>query len=310
MNSPCLSKALRSAFFVLGASALSSGAFAAGLVFNPTFVGFSADQQATIQDALNDISGRYTDNVTVNLKFTNVNSGLGGSSQSLFGFTYGAFKSLLAADAKSALDNTAVASLPGGNPFGARGVALTRAQIRALGQSIGSDGNGFDCYISLNASLCFTRSQGAQVGKYDLHAVAQHEIDESMGIGGPASLIGSGFINTFVGAADLFRYSAAGVRTNLNSNSVGNYLSYDNGVTKVRDYNNGLFGGDYADWASDANPHVQDAFGTSGQLINYSNEEVMAGDGIGWDVKSVPEPTTMGLLGLGAIAAYRRRKKA
>lgn len=295
------------------AVALATGAQA--LDFNVTYghstgvADFTADQKATIQQALDEIKGTYTDNVTVNLQINNVNFGLGGSSQNLEVKTYSDFLTHLTNDETSSLDVTAVGSLPGTTPFSGNSyVTLTHAQARALGYTTGG---GTDCTISLYSGICFTRSQGPQVNRYDLHAVAEHEIDESMGFGGPGSLINSGYTPTYVGSEDLFRYSAPGTRTNLSYYSPSDYLSFDGGNTSIRGFNNGYYGGDYADWASvTGDPHVQDAFATADTLVNYSDLERTTGDGVGWDLKAVPEPSSMALLGFGAAAFFRRRKKA
>jgi len=302
-------RSLRVALAVLGVT-LTSSAFA--LDFNVTYGNdgstgdFTADQKATIDHALAEIKGFYNDNVLVKLQILNSKFGLGGSSTWLFETGYAGYRNALTADATSALDAQAVASLPVGNPFPNRTVLTTTALGRALGFAMGGTPDGFDSTITLNAAICFTRSQGPLANLYDLHATAQHEIDEAMGFGGPTSLFAN-FSNA-VGAGDLFRYRGAGLRTDLALNSVGNYLSFDGGVTKIRDFNNGGFGGDYADWASDGQGFVQNAFGIPGIQIEYSAKELAFGDGVGWDLKPVPEPASMMVLGLGALGLIRRKK--
>ncbi|MBS1709767.1 MAG: PEP-CTERM sorting domain-containing protein [Armatimonadetes bacterium] len=315
MNSKRFSRCFRCAFVAGTGLALAANAHA--LDFSVTFgndgsaADFSADQKATINAALAELKGIYTDNVTVKLQILNSGSGLGGSSTWLAVDSYANVKAALTADKKSALDNTAVASLAAAMPFldatGAeKKVNMTWASARALGYNVGATPDGFDATLFLNAGICFTRSVGPQANKYDLHAVAQHEADEAMGIGGPGSRIGS---TTRVGVEDLFRWTGAGVRSTLSTNSVGNYFSVDGGVTNIRSFNNGNNGGDYADWAG-SGPNVQDAFATPNTLVNYGTPEISVGDAVGWDVKAVPEPSTMALLGLGVAAFAKRRKKA
>lgn len=273
----------------------------------------AAQIESTIQDAINVIQGTYSDAVTVKVKFQE-GGGLGGSSTWLFADSYAGFRGALAADAKSALDASAVASLPITNPYlmtngGEKQVLMTTAGARALGYNTGTTPDGFDCTITLNTSICFFRNN--VIGnKYDLQAVAMHEIDEAMGGGGPSSFINTGFASQYVGTTDLFRYTGAGVRSTLAANSVGNYLSFDGGTTDVRNFNNGLGGGDYADWASGGGAHVQDAFATPGTIVNYSAKEVSMMDGIGWDVTPTPEPSTIIACSMGVIALVRRRRKA
>ena len=310
-----LSSLARAAAFVGAGLFVSSSAHALNFTVlfgnDGTAGNFTAAQQAAITGGLNTIAGSFTDAVTVNLHIMNSANGLGGSSQNLYVDTYAGYRTALIADKKSALDNQAVATLGAANPFGNRQVAFTAALGRALGYNTPgatTDGSGtFDCDIFLNAGLCFTGA--AVAGKYDLAAVAMHEADESMGFGGPGSLIGTNLIGSYVGPQDLFRYKSNGVRTGL-TNVNGEYFSVDGGATNIRTFNNHANGGDAADWASDGNAFVQNAFGTPGVAIAYSGKEVAAGDAIGWDIKTTPEPATMVAMALGVAGIVRRRKKA
>lgn len=302
---------------ILGA-AMSVPASVHALTFIVTFGNdgttgdFTSTEKAAINTGLNTIANSYSDPVTVKLHIMNSVNGLGGSSQNLYVLSYAQTRNALIADAKDALDLSAVSTLGAANPFGNRNAAITAANMRALGFSsyggITTDSAGtFDCRIFLNAGICFT---GAPVsGKYDLGAVAMHEADESMGFGGPGSFIGTGLAPNYFGMEDLFRYKAAGVRTGL-VNANGEYFSVDGGVTNIRTFNNHANGGDAADWASDGNAYVQNAFGTSGVSVSYSSKEIAAGDAVGWDVKPAPEPATMTVLALGALGLLRRKKKA
>ncbi len=316
MKTRIMSSALRVACVAaLGATFVSAHALTFTVTWgnDGTAGNFTAAQQAAVQGGLNTIAGTYFDNVNVQLHIMNSANGLGGSSQNLYTDTYAGYRSALIADAQSALDTSATNSLGAANPFGNHQVAFTAALGRALGYATPGatvDNAGtFDCDIFLNAGLCFTGA--AVAGKYDLSAVAMHEIDESMGFGGPGSLIGTNLIGTYVGPQDLFRYKSNGVRTGL-TNVNGEYFSVDGGATNIRTFNNHANGGDAADWASDGNAFVQNAFGTPGVAINYSVKEISAGDAIGWDLKTrtTPEPATMAILGLGVAAVIKRRKKA
>ena len=123
--------------------------------------------------------------------------------------------------------------------------------------------------IGLNTSITFYPGQPNNGTNYGLQAVANHEIDEALGIGGTGSTLG-GSPTGPVGDLDIFRYSAPGVRSysTVQTTSPYSYFSIDGGKT-VLSYFNQTAGADYADWLSNPipsgfSPQVQDAFGQPG----------------------------------------------
>src|SRR5208283_4478842 len=124
----------------------------------------------------------------------------------------------------------------------------------AEGRNLGFDKPGFvdgtfDSQIGLNTSITFPPN--ANNGSfYGLQAVANHEIDEALGIGGTGSWIGESGLSA-VGDLDLYRYSASGVRSfsTVQTTSPFSYFSIDGGAT-VLSYFNQTAGADYGDWLS------------------------------------------------------------
>ncbi len=153
--------------------------------------------------------------------------------------------------------------------------------------------------------------------------MANHEIDESLGVGGGASTIGdTGFFATGVGDMDLYRYTAPGVRSfsTLNITTPYSYFSIDGGNT-VLSYFNQTPGADYADWLSNPipagfSPQVQDAFGEPGSNPALGVNEITAFNAIGYDLIGAPTPEPSSLLlaglalGLGYFFVRRSRATA
>ncbi len=309
------------ALVLLGVAAPSR----AGLVINATYAANltsdpnSATIISTIQSAINEYQASFSDNVTVSIAFQE-GGGLGGSSQALYQFSYGTIRTALIADASTASDATAVATLPNqtNNPVSNQAnLFISSANGRALGLNTPGattfGGSNYDGVITLNTSIMNLDRTGAQNPSfYDLKSVVQHEIDEVLGLG---SSVGSSLPNPRM--QDLFRYSAAGTRSFATGAAA--YLSIDGGVTNLVNFNT-VTGGDSGDWASSSTTRVQDAFGTPGaqsSLFANGSVELINLDVIGYNriasvaPGAVPEPATLGMLAFGGVAslAYARRRR-
>ena len=310
--------ALRSSF---AAITLLANLPAHALLINATFgTGYNAQDQAAVNTAISYFDAAVTNNVTVNIDFSNMGSGLGSSTQNRYGISYANLRSALYASATSANDLSAANSLSTGSfdpSTGASIVNITHADCIALGLGCGAAIGGYDGSIGINLGITDpTRSDGISAGYYDLVSVASHEIDEILGIGGAGSLLGSNGING-IGILDLFRYTSAGTRTYTTSGDNA-YFSINGGTTDVARFNNDGVG-DYGDWHTSATPQVQDAYGTPGVQVNMGTAELTALDVVGWTLasgtsSSVPEPATYLLLlaALPGLWLNRRRssKKA
>jgi len=301
------------------ASCLSANA---NITINPTFDSSitndpnAATIEAGIDQAISRFESSIENPISVSIDFQEVSSGLGASSTILNQIPYSQYHSDLANNQiLSANDMTALASLPmtSTNPVnGNANVLLTVANLRALE---GGTPSGFDSTISLNTSVMNLSRTGAQNPNFfDLQAVASHEIDQALGIGGSGSMIGNaslGFPTGPVGSMDLFRYSGNGVRSYTTSTSATAYFSIDGGKTNLTNFNQAGGGSDYGDWLGGSTPQVQDAFGTPGVNINLGVNELTALDVVGYNLVAVPEPGSGALLvgGLIAIGILRWRRK-
>jgi hypothetical protein len=282
------------------------------LVFNPTFSPSitndpnAATIMATINSALSLYQALFVDPVTVSIDFQQVNTGLGASSTAFVASTYSAVHNRLNADASSPDDTTAIAHLPNGAnnpvPSGNNTINLTSANARALGICSVTCTPTFDGTISLNLSIMnLSRSGPQDPNKYDLLTVVMHEIDEVLGtISGVGASQGA-----FV--MDLFRYDANGNRTYSSSAASVSYFSLD-GVALLAQYNQQA-SGDYGDFISGGPVRVQNAFLSPGTQADLGVEIRMLNAG-GWDLNTVPEPTSISLFlaGVGSLLLRRRKR--
>jgi hypothetical protein len=293
--------------YLVSMSLLAAAAMPAhALVINPTFdAGYDAEQKATVLSAISFLQSQVSDNVTFGINFKTSASGLGGSFQSMYAASYSNVVAALNADRTSANDYEAMSHVAAGSADPATGKSLvwfTYAQCFALGFDCGAQGIRD---ISINLSLVDSnRADGIASNKYDMYAVALHEMDEFLGVGGPGSSVGTGL--PYLGVEDLFRYNSAGVRSYTTAGDDA-YFSIDGGATMLARFNQNS-GGDYADWWSTGahTPSAQDAFGTPGVISDYHSAERVALDVVGWNLSAtqVPEPSTIMLmlpvlLGLG-----------
>lgn len=284
---------------------LGSKPASAGLTINATWgsgaQAFTAAQQADIQSAINLYEATFSNNVTVNITFNNMSSGLGQSSSAFYSDQYTDILARLEANnaADPSADTTAAIAQLLAHPSGiTTNIDLSQANVKALGVSE----SGTDGTIGLNAGICFSTHSSPVAGQYDLYAVACHEMDEVLG-----TVSGSGDAN--MTTADLFRYSGTNVRDFSANSSVHNYFSV-NGTNMLDEYNNfNHAAGDWGDWIIHSPMQVQDYAGTPGSAANPVNELRLL-NVVGWELTpSTPEPITMGIFGVGAIALLKRRMR-
>jgi hypothetical protein len=270
----------------------------AGLIINPTF---NANIDSATRDVINNVINFYestiTTNITVNIEFHNMNTGLGGSFSVVYGVPYSSFRTALANAATSADDTIALANTPAGslNPInGTANIAVKSPNGRAIGLNtpeVPLSGGGSPCpgftgsgCIGINVPLANSRGY--------LAAVLQHEIDEVLGLG---SALRGTTTPTTPWAQDLFRWSSPGVRSYAATASQSNpcnspsaLFSIDGGVTNLNEFNNCNNGGDYGDWIMHTPSQVQDAFTnfTGVPFLTLTSSEMRGLDVIGYNLSS------------------------
>jgi len=300
---------------VTGLVGLASSAH--GLTIVPTFDSSitsdpnGAAMMTAINAAIQVLQSKLTDNVTVKITFVS-NEGIGLGQSETFGsdFSYADFRTALASHAASLNDTQALSHLPNSanDPvIGGTQIHLTTAQARLLGLN---SYNGTDSTVSLKMSLMNLTRPPADLGKYDLQQVVEHEVDEVLGIS-------SGLPDTgIVWPIDLFRYSTnvGGLSRTFTTSGDNAYFSVD-GTNLLARFNMDS-GGDYADYWSaffptnwspiTGNtlhfPQVQDAFSGPGGAMDLGVAELTALDVVGWTVVTAAPttPPTLRIVGNGA----------
>ncbi len=291
-----------------------------------------------IQAAINRVEAAISNPITVNITFQE-GGGLGGSNTFIGSIPYGPagtpgtyLNALTTKQTLSPNDVTAIASLPNqaNNPVnGNASVQLTTPLLRAIGFNAPE---ASDSTITLNTSIMNLSRTGPQnPSNYDLQAVAGHEIDEVLGIGGSGSAMqltstytGQASPTGPVGVLDLFRYSALGTRSFTMDPNAMAYFSIDGGATNEVYFNqNGWTGtssADFSDWGNggtgtgnqsgNSPPQLQDAFGAPGAMVDLGSNERTALDVVGYNLSPVPEPGSLALVGAAmAAAGFARRRR-
>lgn len=238
---------------------------------------------AAIRQAADMIAAAFSDPTTVNISFgygtigNVVNAGLTNTGGALGGFSghiidYATVRGWLAADATSALDATAIASLPLTDaPLPSHtGIFVGFAQEKALGHFTGPANN-------IDGEVGFGTAMAPQF----LLPVALHELTHALG------RVSEG-LSGFPTIMDLFRFDAAGHYqwTEGVSSAAPAYFSVDGGVTALANFSTTS---DYGDLTNDAlAPNDSyDAFYSSSTVTTLTELDLKFMDALGFDRTTV-----------------------
>lgn len=249
-----------------------------------------------IVEAAQSYSNLIVNPMCVQILFYATNAGLGSSLPARAFIQYSNYYADLEANTNmSANDIAALATLhapPNTGIYTNTTMVLTAAAVDAIGEhalaeATVSTNRGLDSEIWLNISIMNITSSDTNTNNYDLETIAKHEIDETLGIGGPGSSLSFPGTN-FVGSMDLYRYVSLGFRSFYASPFIFPYFSIDDGASNMVFFNQNATG-DLADWGNGRNtqygntpPQVQDAFATPGIATPLGVNELVALDIIGY----------------------------
>jgi hypothetical protein len=265
--------------------------------------------EAAITDVIALYESLFNDPMTISILFryattladgvTPLASGALSESEALiYEIPWDTYVNSLVADATTANDSAANATLPG--TALSTDVATSSADGRAAGLNTppallanGTVGAGgpYDGIVTLNSSRPFKFTRPPAIGMFDALRTVEHEVDEVLGLGSNIAR------REDVRPQDLFSWSAAGVRNLTSSGS--RFFSIDGGITEIVGFNQDP-SGDLGDWLSgpcpQTNPYVQNAFGCADQVSDVmpTSPEGINLDVIGYDLIGGPTPGTCG----------------
>jgi len=291
---------------VVGAS---GGPFVITATFDSSIT--SDPNAAAIETMINTAIGIYeslfNDPITVSILFryatTNPDGtplppgALARSGSGAYRIPWSTYTNALTADAQTANDATANASLPASalstnilsSSADGRVVGLPTPPVIFPNGSVGV-GGPYDGIVTLNSSQPFAFTRPPTTGTYDALRSTEHEMDEVLGLGSYLNAAGSD-----LRPQDLFSWSAAGTRNLLSSGS--RYFSIDGGTTTLVGFNQNP-SGDFGDWLSSscpqATPYVQNAFSCTAQTsdVAVTSPEGINLDVIGYDLIAAEITTT------------------
>ena len=206
-------------------------------------------------------------------------------------YTYSQVRAGLIANAESATQITADASLPVADPTSGDNISLTGADAAAIGLQAGPAYGSVTFDSNLNYS--FLPNVTPAFNEYYFIGVVEHEFSEIMGRVSDEA-------NSGISEMDLFRYwsggtlniSGAGTRdlstTAGDQYIYGNsYFSINGGTTALGTWNDVATNGDLGDWAQSQGADAYDYASGAGFIYSLSNLDLAVMNAIGWSVVPV-----------------------
>ncbi|AQT67780.1 hypothetical protein STSP2_00929 [Anaerohalosphaera lusitana] len=335
-----VSQQLSLALLLACALHVSSASASTSTDFAPAYgTGISTDAQTAIDRAVASWSTYLKDPVAVNLNFEFRTLAAGTITETSPGTLYGDYdqiRSMLVNNAGQPYNDreqSLLPNLPTASQFAAtvpegfsvqKSIAITQANYHALGGTgfTGSDGS---IVFSNNVTWDFDRTDGITAGSYDFQGVAMHEIGHALGFTTELDyvdrVISDGLTRdtTWPTVMDLFRFNSAALddpsfdftTTQRNLTPGGSHAFYLG--DDYLDLSTGEHTGDGQQgehWKNNLSLGLMDPL-APGKMIDISNNDLAVMDLIGWDVEysAVPEPATLILLSVGALALGRSRRK-
>jgi hypothetical protein len=268
--------------------------------------------------------------INADLKNLGSSSIVGQSSAALLSTGYAGIREHMISDSADEVDDGIVAALPTEAQFSAYvpggitlnpSIVLTKANAKALGYA-GLDGS--DGSIVFNSLFNFDYDRSNGITGMDFESVALHEIGHTLGFTSAVDTLDV-FSSPAVMAIfplDLFRFGAGSLPANAAEFMTTprelrpGKKAYTSDARHAWEMSTGAIHGDgrqASHWKDRVftglsigamNPSI-----AAGQTFPLSSADLRAMDLIGWDVRAVPEPGTIGLLGVGMAGMLWMRRR-